>query len=118
MYYPPCRVVALNRFGGQGMARRTDSNQREIVKVFRDMGATVQILSDVGKGCPDLLIGYHGSNYLVEVKDGSKPPSAQRLTEHEQKFHVGWKGQVIIIRSNEDAEIFIKKIINEIKGEA
>lgn len=34
----------------------------------------------------DLLIGYCGEWVTMEVKDGSKPPSARRLTDLEQEF--------------------------------
>lgn len=92
------------------MAKRVDANQKEIVKAFREMGASVLILSMVGKGCPDLLIGMFGKNILLEVKDGKKPPSGQKLTEHEQKFFQLWKGQVEIVNSLDSA----LKIINAI----
>ncbi len=82
-----------------GFPKRVDENQKEIVKAFRDMGATVQILSAVGKGCPDLIVGMDGVNYLVEVKNGRKPPSAQKLTDCEQSFFDTWKGQVCVIKS-------------------
>lgn len=94
------------------MPKRIDDNQREIVKAFRDMGATVQILSAIGKGCPDLLLGWRGQNYLIEIKNGKKPPSGQRLTEHEQKFFDSWKGQVCIINSIDNAVLFINSIHN------
>jgi hypothetical protein len=92
------------------MARRTDANQKEIVTAFRDLGASVFILSEVGKGCPDLLVGIFGLNYLVEVKDGKKPPSGQKLTEKEQIFFDLWKGQVCILKSVEDVLIFINSL--------
>jgi hypothetical protein len=85
------------------MAKRVDANQKAIVDTFRAIGATVQILSMVGKGCPDIIVGFKGVNYLIEIKDGSKPKSAQKLTEHEQKFFDSWKGQVCLITSNDDA---------------
>lgn len=91
-------------------ARRTDANQREIVDTFRKLGASVQILSDVGKGCPDLAVGIFGINLLVEVKDGNKPPSKQRLTEHEQAFFDAWKGQVCIIKSHDE----VVRLINDL----
>lgn len=91
-------------------AKRTDANQGEIVKALRDMKATVQILSAVGKGCPDILIGYRGHNFLAEIKDGKKPPSARKLTEDEAKFHDEWKGHVCILNSIEDAINLITKI--------
>lgn len=65
---------------------------------LRRCGASVQILSAVGKGCPDLLVGYRGKNYLLEVKDGKKKPSARRLTPDEEDFFLSWKGQVSVVR--------------------
>ena len=85
------------------MAKRTDANQTEIVKTFRSLGASVLILSSVGKGCPDLMVGIFGRNFLVEVKDGKKPPSGRKLTEHEQLFFDGWKGQVCVVKSPDEA---------------
>lgn len=89
------------------MAKRIDDNQREIVKTLRSLGASVQILSDVGKGCPDIIVGIFGINFLIEIKNGKKPPSAQRLTEKEQLFFDSWKGQVCIIKSPDEAINFI-----------
>ncbi len=94
------------------MAKRTDANQKEIVQAFRDRDATVAIISDVGHGKPDLIVGYRGNNYLVEIKDGKKPASARRLTPAEDVFHRSWKGQVCIITSIEDVILFINEILN------
>ena len=58
-----------------------DANQAEIVKALRKVGATVQPLHRVGQGCPDLAVGHGGVNHMIEVKDGSKPPSARGLTD-------------------------------------
>ena len=92
------------------MPKRIDANQREIVKILRNLGASVQILSAVGKGCPDLLIGMFGKNFLVEVKNGKLPPSSQRLTEHEEKFFSEWKGQVYIIKSMDEVVNFVNSL--------
>lgn len=54
------------------MARRIDENQPEIVKTFRQLGASVLILSNLGKGCPDICCGIFGKNYLFEIKNGKK----------------------------------------------
>ena len=82
---------------------RVDENQPEIVKALRQAGATVQSLAAVGKGCPDLLVAYRGQNYLVEVKDGNKPPSARQLTPDQQKWHNGWMSPVYVVDSVEHA---------------
>jgi len=84
-------------------AARVDANQPEIVAALRRAGATVQILSAVGKGCPDLLVGYGGKNILMEVKDGSKKPSARKLTKDEAIWHDSWGGTVCIVESVADA---------------
>jgi len=81
------------------MARRAakvDANQPEIVAALRKAGCTVEHLHAVGAGCPDLLVGYRGHNYLVEVKDGAKPPSARKLTPDQVKWHGSWRGSVTV----------------------
>ena len=42
-------------------------------------------------------------NFLMEIKDGSKPPSARKLTPGEQQWHETWKGQVCVVRNVEEA---------------
>jgi hypothetical protein len=74
-----------------------DDNQKELVKGLRELGATVQHLHEVGKGCPDILVGYRGRNYLLEIKDSAKPPSKRRLTKDEKVWHGKWKGSVAVV---------------------
>jgi hypothetical protein len=57
----------------------------------------------VGAGAPDLLVGYRGTNWLLEVKDGSKEPSRQRLTPAEKVWHERWRGHVTVVRTVADA---------------
>jgi len=88
---------------GVRYANRTDDNQEALVKLWRKMGATVLILSGVGKGCPDVLLGINGKNALVEIKDGSKTPSKQKLTPLEEEFHDSWRGHVCVIKNEQEA---------------
>ena len=78
---------------------RTDANQSDVVKDLRQIGATVQTLHNLGRGCPDLLIGFRGVNYLVELKDGDKFASQQQLTMDERLWHDQWRGQVAVCNS-------------------
>lgn len=48
--------------------RKVDANQAEIVAGLRACGWFVEILSDVGRGVPDLLVGGRGVWVLIEVK--------------------------------------------------
>jgi Holliday junction resolvase len=89
-------------------AARTDDNHTEIINAFRSCGFSVQDLSAAGDGIPDLLIGRRGKNYLIEVKDGNKPPSKRKLTQKQLDWHDAWLGQVEIIESVSDVMRFIE----------
>jgi hypothetical protein len=84
-------------------AARTDANQSEIVAMLRKAGYSVTPTHMVGKGFPDLTVGKHGKVWLLEVKDGSKPPSARKLTDDEWKWHDAWRGHVAVVESPEQA---------------
>jgi Holliday junction resolvase len=84
-------------------AARTDANHVQVVEALRAAGATVQSLAAVGKGVPDLLVSFKGVNILMEVKDGNKSPSRQKLTEDQIKFHGTWQGPISIVDGPEAA---------------
>lgn len=84
-------------------AARIDANQPEIVQALRDVGASVAVMSMVGNGFPDIVVGYRGQNYLIEIKDGAKTPSQRKLTPDEQKFHDLWRGTAHIANSIDEA---------------
>ena len=84
-------------------AAKTDANQAEIVAALRAAGATVESLHRVGGGVPDILVGYRGRSYPVEIKDGSKPPSARTLTPDQVRWHAAWKGDVYVVESVAEA---------------
>lgn len=91
-------------------AGRVDANQPEIVAAFRSMGCTVAITSNVRGGFPDIVVGINGLNLLVEIKDGSKIPSARKLTEDEQIFHDNWKGRAVVVESVDDVVALVNGI--------
>lgn len=85
-------------------AARVDANQAQIVSALRAAGATVQSLAEVGNGVPDLLVGSRGQTYLLECKDGNKPPSARELTRDQIEWHVNWTGgPCLVVNSAEEA---------------
>ena len=88
------------------MARRAakiDINQREIVASLREIpGCSVTILSAVGMGCPDILVGYSSVNYLMEIKS-EWAREGKELTPMQEQWHEDWPGQVAVIWSFEDA---------------
>lgn len=81
-------------------AKRVDANQKAIVKSLRGIpDVTVADTSSLGNGFGDIVIGYKGKNWIIEIKDGNKPPSAQKLTPDEVRFHNDWKGQINVCNS-------------------
>jgi Holliday junction resolvase len=89
-------------------AAKVDANQAEIVKALRQVGASVQSLASTGKGCPDLLVGFRGVNWLLEIKDGQKVKSARKLTDDQVVWHESWRGRVYVVESVEQALEVIK----------
>jgi hypothetical protein len=77
--------------------KRIDLNQVELVQYARLLGAHVQHLSDVGHGCPDLLIAHQGRWFVVEIKSGRNP-----LTPDEARWHEWFDAPVHIWRCRED----------------
>ena len=87
--------------------KKVDNNQLDIVKAFRSMGATVLNLSTVGKGCPDLLIGYKGISVLVEVKS-----KTGKFTEPQLKFMEQWQGGAVNRIDSVDGAIRLIKLLD------
>lgn len=82
------------------MIKRTDRNHAEIIKALRKIqNISVFSTHEIGKGFPDIVVGYKGINYLIEIKDGNKSPSARKLTDHELEFHLNWCGQCAIVKN-------------------
>lgn len=76
-------------------AAKVDGNQAEIVECLRAIpDCSVLVLSAVGEGCPDVMVGYRGFNFLFEIKDPKQPKHRHELTEDQRKFHGSWNGQV------------------------
>lgn len=73
-------------------ARNIDANQPLIVAALKKVGALVGHTHTVGGGFPDLVVGYRKRLVMLEIKDGTKVPSARKLTEAEEAFRALWVG--------------------------
>ena len=61
------------------MPKRVDANTQEIVAAWRKMGAYwIDCTGDPSIGF-DGILAHRGKLWLVEIKDGSKPPSDPRI---------------------------------------
>ena len=88
--------------------RRVDGNQKEIVECLRKVGMSVLILSSQGHGCPDILVGHAGRNYLFEIK-----APGGHLTEDEIEFATGWGGHVALVYSFSDIIELIRESLED-----
>lgn len=79
-------------------AARRDKNESDIIAgLARLNGVTIRQIS--GAGVPDLLIGYRGQNFLLEVKT-----ETGKLTPAQIDFFDTWNGQKAVVRTLEDAK--------------
>lgn len=79
-------------------AASKDANHGEIVKALIRVGASVEDLSAVGGGVPDLLVGFRGRCYLLEIKT-----ERGRLNKIQSDWHRLWNGHVAVVRSVDEA---------------
>jgi hypothetical protein len=93
------------RIGGLPVRKyaKKDDNQREIERALIALGASVTDTSTIGCGFVDLVVGFRGQNFLLEIKDGAKVPSKRKLTDDETTWHLLWRGQAHIVESVRDA---------------
>jgi hypothetical protein len=87
-------------------AKRKDVSHPGIVDALKAVGATIEPLeSDSKRGIPDLLVGFRGRTYLLEVKrpahidqrkrkNGIQPEHRQagKLSEDQERWHQRWTG--------------------------
>ncbi len=94
--------------------KRIDKNQPEIVKAFRQLGCQVAITSNVGHGFPDLIVGrpWLHKMLMVEIKDGSKPRSARKLTQDEETFRDAWSGSYAVVESIPDVVRVVRMMLS------
>ena len=85
-------------------AKRKDANQGAIVDALRKIGATVKVMHTP----LDLLVGYRGRNYLLEVKHarnktGKGRGELSQLTPAQIKFVNEWRGQYTKVYTPDEA---------------
>lgn len=74
---------------------RRDANEPEIVSALTAIGATVD---RVERRPYDLVVGYRGHNYLLEVKT-----HRGKLKSSQIALQAAWRGQYAVVRSAQEA---------------
>jgi hypothetical protein len=86
------------------MPHQSDGNAASIVSALRAVGASVELIASPVRraGIPDLLIGFRGRNWLLEVKrpaSGPRGGGAGVLSEDQRAFIATWRGSVAVVTS-------------------
>lgn len=88
-------------------AARVDNNHAKIVnRLKRVPGLSVTDTSRLGSGFPDIVVGFGGKNYLLEIK---QPKKRDKLTPDEAKFQEAWRGQYDVVTSADEVIEIINK---------
>ena len=95
------------RFPGRNVrAHKKDANHDEVADRIMSLGWSVFDLAKYGAPV-DLAIGKLGRSglaALVEIKDGTKPPSKRKLTKEGEDLFKRWEGPIFIFTSPDDAQ--------------
>ena len=82
---------------------KSDGNQAELVKQLRRIpNLSVAVTSRMGQGYPDIVVGFQGVNFMMEIKDPAQQPSRRKLTNDEEHFQRNWRGQYAVVSTIED----------------
>jgi Holliday junction resolvase len=87
-------------------AKRVDSNQCQVIEALTAAGWYCLNLSRAGFGAPDVVAVRDGRVHFIEIKDGTKPPSARKLTRLEEAVRLAFAAAgvpVMIVTSVEEA---------------
>ena len=91
---------------------RVDNNQKQITDEIRKQdGFCVEITSQLGRGFPDIIVGYKKKiAVLVEIKDPSKP---WKLTPDEIKFKEKTQCPYLVAETSEEIIDYIFRKLAE-----
>lgn len=93
-------------------ARQRDANEPAIVRALQAVGASVSKQNE--KGAPDLLVGFRGETFLLEVKratasgrpkrtqpgrrlESERKTDERGLLDSQQKWWESWKGRPPVV---------------------
>ncbi len=97
--------------------KRVDNNQKVVVQAIKRIGADwLETSADPRCGCDGIVL-YKGSAYVAEIKNGSLPPSRQKLTPNELKTQTrcSWRGVPYLILTSPEQAIETLLAIKEVK---
>ena len=71
---------------------KKDANHHEVVDALRKAGASIVDMSHVGKGFPDLIVGFQSKTILMEIKNPKTSYGKKGLNKNQVKWKEQWLG--------------------------
>lgn len=101
----PSPVMGYRHRGHQG---KPDANTKGIVDELRELEISVRF---IGKPV-DLIVGYAGLSYLIEIKNPDGKDKRGKSWEDQLKFMEEWRGQVCVCHNTAEVlqEIDYRKV--------
>jgi hypothetical protein len=105
------------RYGAHATGYRKhhrDANHGEVQKELEQLGASVCDLSKVGDDFPDLLVGFCGRDFKVEIKAAKGEQS-----DGQKEFARDWRSSpVVVIRSRLEVREWYLRLRHELTRQA
>jgi endogenous inhibitor of DNA gyrase (YacG/DUF329 family) len=84
---------------------KKDANHDDVVSALKGVGACVIDMSNVGRGFPDLIVGFDGLTILVEVKNPKTSYGRKGLNKNQVKWKEMWSGGAYCVVDSPDAAL-------------
>lgn len=88
-----------------GYACKVDANHAEVVAALRAAGASVIDTSRLGKGVPDLIVGFREITLLMEIKNPKTQYGRRGLNKNQRVWAETWQGGAVAVVDGPDAAL-------------
>ena len=84
---------------------KKDANHHEVVDAMQKAGAYVIDMSHVGKGFPDLIVGFRSQTILMEIKNPKTSYGKRGLNKNQLKWKEQWTGDTYCVVDGPEAAL-------------
>jgi len=84
---------------------KKDANHNEVVDALKKAGAYVLDMSHVGRGFPDLIVGFQSKTILMEIKNSKTSYGKKGLNKNQLKWKEHWLGGAYCVVDSPEAAL-------------
>ena len=84
---------------------KKDANHHEVVEAMQKAGASVIDMSHVGRGFPDLIVGFQSKTILMEIKNPKTAYGKRGLNKNQLKWKEQWTGGTYCVVDGPEAAL-------------